>query len=99
MTPNFMAILEEWCQEAGKVNEAVLIKFTMGPTDRPKRAAWAEVEDSRFAAQLTVWVTGECEAEVYSLEDGSALLRKSEVVRTSEEFEGVIKESMDRFFE
>jgi hypothetical protein len=95
---NFIARLEDWSrawEKAGTPRPRV--KFRLGPTDRPKRSAWLELEDDRIVAQVTVWVSGECEAEADRVADGSVLFRKSCVLQEGEDLNNVIDELLLHF--
>ena len=40
------------------------LQFTMGPVDRDKRSAWIATESPTTVGHLTLWESGEIEAEI-----------------------------------
>lgn len=95
---NFIAKLEDWCMKLRKdAPSSVRIDFNLGPTDRPKRSAWLGLRNERITAQITVWVSGECELEADSLADGSVMMRKSLLLENSADLDAAIREVMKQF--
>jgi hypothetical protein len=94
---NFIANLQDWCMKWKATGHSPMATFTMGPIDRPKRSAWLELRDERITAQVTVWVSGECELEADSISNGSVLMRKSYVLEDRTDLEEAVQEVLELF--
>jgi len=62
----------------------ISVQFTMGPADRDKRSAWIATESPTALGHLTIWETGEVEAEVVESESMRRVYVVSAVVKDAE---------------
>ncbi|MGH2706890.1 MAG: immunity protein TriTu family protein [Actinomycetota bacterium] len=85
----FLAGWVEGWTASGRTSPSMTI--TMGDENLPKRSAWAAIEGEEVMAQLTVWETGECEAEAYRIDPGEAVLRESAQISSVEELHSLLR--------
>jgi hypothetical protein len=65
MSIPFVDELREWHEGYEQLGgrRSVRVEFTLGPAERPKRAAWIVAYGKSAEGQLTLWESGECETE------------------------------------
>jgi hypothetical protein len=95
---NFIVRLEEWSKRwNARHPEGPHADYEMGPIDQQKRAASVIFDDGRVLGQLTVWVTGECDAEAYLRSDKSTLLLKSVTLESQADLHDLLGEVVSHF--
>ncbi len=70
----------------------IILRFEMGPDDRPKRSAWMSIETSACLGHVTVWESGEVDAEVVEVASGASIRAISRVVGSPSELAATIRE-------
>jgi hypothetical protein len=85
----FLAGWVEGWTASGRTSPSMTI--TMGDENLPKRSAWTRIEGNAVSAQLTLWETGECEAEAYRIDTGDAVLRESAQVSSVDELNSLLR--------
>ncbi|HET6508978.1 MAG TPA: hypothetical protein VFG42_19450 [Baekduia sp.] len=89
MTDPFLDYLERWTTSLQRPE--LMVQFTAGPTDRPKRAAWAELTGPNVTGGFSVWESGEVEVEGFEVATGRRIMVKSTKVGSPAELDPLLE--------
>lgn len=94
--PGYLEGLVKWASEWSRSGPWMPV-VTLRPSDASlaKRSAWLVIEGSEIAGQITVWDTGECDLEAYSIATGVPILLDSRRALTSHDVMGAIMEVVE----
>jgi hypothetical protein len=88
--------LRQWVDRRGATGlNKPWVVFRESDSDRPKRAAWIEVEDPDVMGQLIIWESGECEVDLGSTSDPSKTLIRSLKLLTNEDLDRLLEEVIE----
>jgi hypothetical protein len=89
MTDPFLDCLERWATAPRRPE--LNVRFTAGPADRPKRAAWVELTGANVTGSFSVWESGEVEVEGFEVASGRRIMVRSTRVASPVELTSLLE--------